>query len=430
MAKKKAQKPRRELTRHQLTRQQQQKRRQRLFLIIGISVIAVVAGVTGGGWYKSEYLPMHETVIRVNDTEFTMGYYVDMLEVQGRVYKQIYGADQAYQYLRPLASQVEQFIEQTELMRQAAADLGIVVSEHEVDEALRESATPLGRDYRELMKHDLLVQKLLDEHFEQEIPVFAEQRHVMAMFLESESQAKGTRARLVEGEDFVTLAGEFSLYDGPSQDGSGDLGWHPKGVLSESFGLSVPEEYAFSAGVGELSQPLYDEARAKDIGYWLVEVLERDEDEQGELFHVQVMLLGSEEEAQEIKAKLEAGEDFATLAKEHSQHEASKEDGGDLGWLTPDDIPENLKDFVLSVEAGTLSEPVRDDTVVTKGGYWLVKVVDKEENRQISDEDRSFLKTKALDEWALSLWDDPENRVESYLDSEKVEWAIDRVMAE
>jgi parvulin-like peptidyl-prolyl isomerase len=424
---KKRRQHRREPTKHQLSRQQQQRKRQRLFLIIGISVIAVVAGVIGGGWYKNDYLPMREVVIKVNDTEFNMGYYVTQLKVQGEVYQRIYGTNQASIYTATLADQVEGFIEQTELMRQAALGLGISVTDREVDEALKKSDPPLGKDYRELMRHDILIQKLLDEYFDQEVPLSAEQRDIMAMFLGSESQAVSTRARLAEGEDFATLASELSLYDA-SQNGDGDLGWHPQGILSQRFGLTIPEDYAFSAEVGALSQPLPDEERTKNVGYWLAEVLETDQDEQGELYHLEVMLLGSEQEAQDIRARLEAGEDFATLAKEYSQDNASKGDGGDLGLLAAEDIQESLKDFVLNSEVGTLSEPVRDDTVTTKGGYWLVKVAAEEDSRQISDEDRNFLKNKALSDWSTSLSTDPESKVESYLDSAKKAWAIEQAL--
>ena len=418
---------RREPTRHQLSHQQQQKRRQRLFLIIGIAVISVVGGILGGGWYKNEYLPMRETVISVNDTDFTMGYYVDILRAQGGVYEQIYGPEQSSYYLQGLPDQVERFIQQTELMRQAAVGLGIAVSDAEVTEVFKEGDPSLSQDYRELVRHDLLVQRLLDEHFEQQIPESSEQRHIMAMFLESESQAVSTRASLAEGEDFATLASELSL-EKLSPEGEGDFDWHPVGILSERFGLSVVEDYAFSVEAGTLSQPLYDEERVKEGGYWLAEVLEKDEDASGELFHVRVMLLGSEEEAQEIRARLEEGEDFATLAEEYSQHEASREDGGDLDWLGPDDIEPVLEDFILNSEVGTLSEPVRDDTAATTGGYWLVKVVAEEESRQISDDDREFLKAEVLDDWINSLWDDPNNKFESYLSSAQKAWALEKAL--
>ena len=67
-------------------------------------------------------------------------------------------------------------------------------------------------------------------------------------------------------------------------------------------------------------------------------------------------------------------------------------------------------------------------TALTKGGYWLIKIVDKDDNKEIDDEDRAVLKNKALNEWALALWEDPENNVESYLDDEKKMWAIDKAV--
>ncbi|MBE9512585.1 MAG: peptidylprolyl isomerase [Chloroflexi bacterium] len=427
MAKKKGGLPKREFTKHQLTRLQKQKRKQRIILIVGISVIAVVSGVIGSGWYINEYQPMREIVIRVNDTEFNMGYYVNILEVQSQAYEQIYGPDQAALYMQGMASDMERFIEQSELMRQAAAELGIVVSDSEVDEELKKQDPPLSRSYRDIVRNDMLRQRLLDESFEQEVPVFAEQREVMATFLESEYQAIVTRAKLIEGEDFGELAGELSL-ENLSQAQNGNLGWHPKGILSAGLGLSVPEDYAFSAEVGVLSQPLDDKIRTKSVGYWLVKVLGKDEDEQGELFNVQVMLLGSEKEAQNVMARLENGEDFAVLAEEVSQDSASKEDGGDLGWLGPEKIYEPIKDFVLNAETGTLDEPIKDEAVTTQGGYWLVEVLDKDDNKKISNDDRGFLKNKALSEWVSSLWDDPKNKVEGYLNSEKRAWAVEKAM--
>ena len=42
---------------------------------------------------------------------------------------------------------------------------------------------------------------------------------------------------------------------------------------------------------------------------------------------LEVFLLGSRQEAEEIRAKIEAGEDFGALAKEYSQDSGSKEQG-------------------------------------------------------------------------------------------------------
>ena len=416
MVKKKVEKPKREVTKRQLSQWQQQKRRRRLILILGISVIAAVSGIMGGGWYINQYQPLHQTVIRVNDAEFDMSYYIKMLELRGKGQPA---------YLQYSADEVVTVIEQNELIRQGALELGFSVSDKEVDEELKSYDPPLSKDYRDLVRTEILTSKLLDEYFDQQVPMFAEQRHIMIMFLESENQATEVRARLESGEDFSELAGELSL-DNLSKNENGDLGWHPRGVLSEILGLSIPEDYAFASEVGILSQPIYDEARTKSVGYWVIKALERDEE--AEQTRLQAILLGSEQEAQDVIAQLENGGDFATLAKERSQHNASKENGGDLGWLTPDTMSSAFDEFAFNSELGTLSEPIRDDEAVTKGGYWLVKVLAKGDNRQIEDSDREWLKAKALDEWVFSLWDNPENEVESYLDNEKKAWAIEKAM--
>ncbi|MDD5509795.1 MAG: peptidylprolyl isomerase [Dehalococcoidales bacterium] len=428
MAKKKEEKHERGFTRHQLARWQQQKKRQRIFLILGLAVIAVVGGVIGSGWYRNEYRPMQEVVIKVNETEFDMGYYVDTLKTSGKLYQQIYGESQYLFYMQSVADQAITGIQQRELIRQGAMALGIVVSDSEVSKELKGNDPPLGNEYRDLVRGDMLRSRLLDEYFEKEVPQFADQRQVIAMFLESESRAAMVRKMLEAGEDFAELAGDFSL-DSLNLTEDDQAGWYPAEILSEGLGLGVVEDYVFAAGVG-LSGPVYDDTRTKDFGYWLVKLVEKDEDEQGELFNVQVMLLGSEEEARGVIDRLELGVsgDFGEIAGELSQDAASKEDGGDLGWLDPDEIAEPFADFVLNAEPGSLSELIKDDTVVTNGGYWLIDVLGIEEGRQISEVDRDFLKSMALDEWISSLWDDPETVVESYLDAEKITWAIDRAV--
>ncbi len=415
--KKKREKPQREVTKRQLSRWQQEQKRERIIRISGIFIIVAVLCIAGVGWYTGQYQPLHQTVITVNDASFDMNYYINALKyyVQG----------QSTDYMYSMAGEVAKAIESNELIRRGAMKLGISVSDNEVNEKLESRALPLSKDYRDLVRTEMLVTKLLDEYFEHEVPVFAEQRHILAMFLESKGQVFEVRARLEAGEDFAELAGKLSL-ESVSKAKKGDLGWRPKAILAEMLVSSIPGEYTFDSEVGVLSQPVYDEAKTKSVGYWLIEVLERKED--SDEVHIQAMLLASEEQANEIRARLEAGEDFAKLAGELSQLEWSGENNGDLGWLTPDIMSPAFDEFAFNPEVGleTISEPIRDDTTVTTGGYWLLKVLDKEDNRKIEDADRSFLKAKALEDWVSSLWDDPENKIESFLDDEKIAWAIEK----
>ena len=417
---KKAQKPRREITRRQLSRWQREEKRRRIILALGIFVIIVVLGVVGGGWYINQYQPLHQTVVRVNDTNFDMNYYTRMLEY--------YGKGQSSDYLNALTDEVVKVIQRNELIRQGAEKLGISVSDELVDKELNSYDPPLSADYRELVRTEMIVNKLLDEYFGPQVPVSTEQRNILAMLLESESQANDVKIKLEGGEDFDKLAGELSL-ESLSRTENGTLGWRSKDVLAELLATSVPGDYAFSANVGVLSQPVYDAEVIKNVGYWIAKVLEREQNPQEA--HIQVILLANEEEALKVKSRLDAGEDFATLAKELSLHESSKENGGDLGWLTPDSMGAALGEFTFNteIELNTLSGPIRDELAWTKGGYWLLKVIDKDDNKQIEESDRDLLKSKALDEWVSSLWDNPENKVDSYLDDEKKALAIEKVIA-
>lgn len=423
--KKKIEKPKREFTRRQLTRWQQQKRRQRIIFGSAMAIIVAVLAIVGvgiyQGWYVPEYQPLHEVVIEVNDTEFDMAYYIGVLEY--------YQDAQALpnEYMSYIAPGAIGAIQENELVRQAAMELGITVGDDEVDEVLESAGFPLNRVYRDMFRRSMLEERLLEEYFDQQVPQFAEQRYVMAMFLESESQADEVIARLEAGEDFTAIASELSL-EGNTQTQEGDLGWLPAGVLTLEMGTSILDEAAFDIEVGVLSQPIYEETRYKAVGYWLVEVTERDE-ETGRAW-VMMMLLGSEEEANEVRARLEAGEDFGTLVDEFSQHDASLPTGGLLEIASEGQISSTFYQAIFDpeLEVGVLSQPIRDEEISTSGGYWLVEVVEMDANRQIEDADRELMRASALGDWIEALWDDPDNDIQSYLDEEKIDWAVSQVI--
>jgi parvulin-like peptidyl-prolyl isomerase len=432
--KSKVEKPKRELTKRQRSHWKQHQRRQRFIFGSGILIIVAVLVVIGAGayfgWYVPERQPLHETVIRVNDTEFDMDYYVKALKYQVLELSS-FGINVTVAQMPYLVSGAVTAIENTELTRQEALKLGITVSDEEleakVDEVFGGYDPSLVKGYRDVVRDivrgGMLRDKLLSDYFDQQVPQSAEQRHIMAMFLESQSQANEVRDRLESGELFSELAAEFCL-DSYCKSQEGDLGWLPRGILPRRINSSVLEDSAFSAEVGTLSQPIYEETKTKNLGYWLVEVEFVD----AEVEHAQlkVMLLSGEQEASEIRARLEGGEDFATLAAEFSQHEDSKAKGGEFEIDAKGLFGTAFDEFVFDpeLELGTLSQPIKDNTVVTEGGYWLIKVADAAGERQITEEDRGVLKSDLLNKWAAGLPDNPANTVVSYLDEEKTGWAI------
>jgi len=76
----------------------------------------------------------------------------------------------------------------------------------------------------------------------------------------------------------------------------------------------------------------------------------------------------------EVQSKLDAGEDFAALAKDYSEDVGSADFGGDLGFTSGDTFPESFEAALAALEVGQVSAPVETDS-----GTHLIKLVDKQE---------------------------------------------------
>jgi peptidyl-prolyl cis-trans isomerase D len=73
--------------------------------------------------------------------------------------------------------------------------------------------------------------------------------------------------------------------------------------------------------------------------------------------------------AQQLSAKATSGEDFAELAKQHSDDIGSKNVGGDLGFNTRGGFVTEFDDTLFAMTEGQVSEPVK-----TEFGYHVIKL--------------------------------------------------------
>lgn len=80
--------------------------------------------------------------------------------------------------------------------------------------------------------------------------------------------------------------------------------------------------------------------------------------------------------AEEIKKKLDAGEDFAKLAKENSTDTSNAPHGGELGWSSKESsaFVKEFTDVAYSLEKGKYSNVTK-----TQFGYHIIKVLDTKE---------------------------------------------------
>jgi peptidyl-prolyl cis-trans isomerase C len=83
------------------------------------------------------------------------------------------------------------------------------------------------------------------------------------------------------------------------------------------------------------------------------------------------ILVATEEEAADIRARIEAGEDFAALAAEHSTDPGSAANGGSLGWFGLGRMVPEFETAVTGLEVGAVSDPVE-----TQFGWHVIRLDD------------------------------------------------------
>jgi peptidyl-prolyl cis-trans isomerase C len=87
-------------------------------------------------------------------------------------------------------------------------------------------------------------------------------------------------------------------------------------------------------------------------------------------YHVLVILTDSYQNANALRRRIINGEDFAQVARDNSL-DASKQAGGDLGWVTLDQLSPALARTIPSLSLKRISTPVN-----TEVGYEIVQMLD------------------------------------------------------
>jgi len=303
------------------------------------------------------------------------------------------------------------------LQIQRAQTLGIEVDEGTVTEALENIAARNGMglmqlrdaleanglsfdEFREDTRRQILTQRLQQEEVvkdirvsEQEVDRFMETNrdslvsrsevrlsHILIALPESPSEAQVADAReeartlvgrLRGGADFGALARSRSD-GGRAQDG-GDLGWFPIGEVP-----SLAAQPAQQLGRGKLTDPIRSPS-----GFHIIKVsdIKGNAPEPVTQTHARHILLRtsevvSDEDAQrrleQLRLRIVGGDDFATLARSHSDDTGSALNGGDLGWVNPGDTVPVFEREMEALGPGELSQPFQSPF-----GWHVVQVIER-----------------------------------------------------
>jgi len=243
------------------------------------------------------------------------------------------------------------------------------------------------------------VQKYYKEHHD-EIPPSPPEVRLAHIVVEPQNpkemaaaEAAITRARerLEAGEEFAAVVADYN---------GGDLGNFCAGDLDPQI-----EDVLAWLQPGELSKPT-----RSGQGWHIFEVLDRDDKGCVTVRHLFVPVVTSEEDvrlaaarAEEARTHVLAGEQFATVAADMSDDDATREQGGDLGWAPVPSLLPEVSAQLDSLGVGDVSRVVRSER-----GFHVFQLLERREGGEMSFEEirdrlRQFMEQQKLEE-AYTTW--------------------------
>lgn len=247
----------------------------------------------------------------------------------------------------------------------------INVSQQEIDDYLLREKDQGSKDKLVKFSHILIG-----------LPDAATPEQIQAARKKGEDVAK----LLAEGADFAQTAIAYS--DGQKSMDGGEYSFRPI--------TQVPP--LFTKIIDELKPGETSELFRSPYGFHLLKLQAVKGDEkhivaQTKLRHILIRTseLVSDENAkirlQQLRSRIIGGDDFAVLARAHSEDTLSAKDDGMLGWISSGDTVPEFEQVYLGLQTGELSQPFK-----TKYGWHIVQVLERRQH----DDTQQFLRANAV----------------------------------
>ncbi|PPK70766.1 periplasmic chaperone for outer membrane proteins SurA [Methylobacter tundripaludum] len=203
------------------------------------------------------------------------------------------------------------------------------------------------------------------------------------------SRAEDIVGSLRGGQDFSQTA--ISESDDANALKGGDLGWRTESEIPTLFVNEVSQMKQ-----GDVSEPIRSPS-----GFHIIKVLELKGTDNHMIIKTKVrhILIKTNElvddaEARKrllaLKTRIADGDDFAALARAHSDDKGSALKGGSLDWVGPGDLVKPFEDAMAKLGINEVSDPVQ-----TQFGWHMIQVLGRE-NKDDSDEFKKNLVRDAI----------------------------------
>jgi parvulin-like peptidyl-prolyl isomerase len=243
-----------------------------------------------------------------------------------------------------------------------------------------------------------------------------------------------------DSQDLWNQLAKDQSQDPGSADSGGELGWVGKGQFVQAF-----EDAAKALAIGQISDPV-----KSDFGYHVIQVEERRGPTENDIVkrwfasgftetdikrHIKHDILRDEftkrqqdrivsptaqvhiaqiqvatprpvggdfqaftdqlKKVADVGKALDAGTDFAEVAKQYSEDSATKDKGGDMGWIARGSITDlSAENELFTLEAGKVSQQHSGLTTTT----WY-KVIEKSDSRDLDADQKKTLTDNAYQYW-------------------------------
>ena len=200
-----------------------------------------------------------------------------------------------------------------------------------------------------------------------------------------------------------------------------------EGEIARRLNVSRDDEAGFQVAyendrkARDLSDKEYREmVEAGLLSQWASDGFVRAVPDAADQVRVRQIQVGAREDADKVVERLNAGEDFATVAKEMSSDTATKDAGGEKGWVALDELDPSYAAKVFALEAGQRSEPLEG-----QGGFSIIEVEEKQAGRTLESTQRTTLGSRYYSLWlAEQRTLVPSTNWVSF-DADKFQWVFD-----
>lgn len=361
--------------------------------------------------------PVDEIIAVVNDDIIVRS------ELDNEILKIVSQLRQQGQRMPPQAAIEKQVLGRLilkKLQLEAASRAGINVSEDIVAQAINNIARKNNlslsefrrtleegglsfRSFRQNVKEEITLQRLLEQEVRRRIRVTDQEvetylarqasnlgersayhlQHILIATPEAASPEQIERARreaesivqsLRDGADFTDLA--ITKSDGRQALEGGDLGWRPANQLPTIF-----VDLVINMERGEISDPIrtasgFHVIRLNDYKGGDRKIVTQS--------HVRHILISTNEvtsnadartRLEQLRLRILGGDDFAALARSHSDDKSSAIKGGDLGWTAPGALLPRFEEEIAKLAPGELTQPFR-----TEFGWHLAQLLERRQH--------------------------------------------------